>query len=92
MDYTLYSLNANIPFTPLTDYLNNLSPDSKEYEDTQGTVNMLEEQTAVCTAATQSKLSFALRRALLASMCGFVFTGNSFLLIWHEEMAMREPI
>lgn len=27
--------------TPLTDYLNNLSPDSKEYEDTQGTVNML---------------------------------------------------
>lgn len=24
---------------PLTDYLNNLSPDSKEYEDTQGTVN-----------------------------------------------------
>lgn len=26
-------------FTPFTDYLNNLSPDSKEYEDTQGTLN-----------------------------------------------------
>lgn len=26
-------------FPPLIDYLNNLSPDSKEYEDTQGTVN-----------------------------------------------------
>lgn len=24
---------------PLTDYLNNLSPDSREYEDTQGTIN-----------------------------------------------------
>jgi len=36
----LYCLEAFISFTPHTDYLNNLSPDSKEYEDTQGTVNM----------------------------------------------------
>uniref|UniRef100_A0A3P8TG91 FYVE, RhoGEF and PH domain containing 5a n=1 Tax=Amphiprion percula TaxID=161767 RepID=A0A3P8TG91_AMPPE len=35
----------------LTDYLNNLSPDSQEYEDTQGTVNMLQEQTSVQTEA-----------------------------------------
>lgn len=27
---------------PLIDYLNNLSPDSKEYEDTQGTINKQE--------------------------------------------------
>lgn len=32
-------------FHSSTDYLNNLSPDSKEYEDTQGTINMLQEQT-----------------------------------------------
>uniref|UniRef100_A0A3Q2FI70 FYVE, RhoGEF and PH domain-containing protein 5-like n=1 Tax=Cyprinodon variegatus TaxID=28743 RepID=A0A3Q2FI70_CYPVA len=44
----------------LTDYLNNLSPDSKEYEDTQGTVNMLLEH-----KQKQSLHSFSARRVFL---------------------------
>lgn len=76
---------------PLTDYLNNLSPDSKEYEDTQGTVNTLQEQATVCRA-TVFTLHPAHRRALLASVCGCMFRKNLFGLIWHVEMAMREPI
>lgn len=39
--FVLNPLEAFITFTPLTDYLNNLSPDSKEYEDTQGMINKL---------------------------------------------------
>lgn len=51
------------------DYLNNLSPDSKEYEDTQGTEHKL--------PVTPDTLSGV---CLLSA------------LIWHRELATREPI
>lgn len=69
--------------------MNNLSPDSKEYEDTQGTVNISQEQAAVCTEAAKFTLSSTHRRALPASVCGCVFRKNLFVLIWHVEMVER---
>lgn len=64
----------------LTDYLNNLSPDSKEYEDTQGTINMLHQQ----ANSSQRLSSVPLRRALPASGCHCQIAGIYFSRNDHE--------
>lgn len=39
-------ISSSLSLLPLADYLNNLSPDSKEYEDTQGIINTPHKQRA----------------------------------------------
>uniref|UniRef100_A0A3B4ZC56 FYVE, RhoGEF and PH domain-containing protein 5-like n=1 Tax=Seriola lalandi dorsalis TaxID=1841481 RepID=A0A3B4ZC56_SERLL len=63
--FILDSYGELINFIPPIDYLNNLSPDSKEYEDTQGTVNKQQTQ---CGHRLLTLLSVTHRRALLASV------------------------
>lgn len=43
----LRRISSSFSLLPLADYLNNLSPDSKEYEDTQGTMNAPHKQSFV---------------------------------------------